>query len=338
LFPLGFHASTCGWPLRGNRLLAALVVTNVGVRRALRALGAASAWASVLLSSAAVRAGDAQPVPARAELATEAKAEAKAEPDAEAAKPTKPASAASAAPENAGETAYQRALAAYAAGDVKGAFEAMRESYRLSQRPELLYNLAMLERELEECQASLEDYRRYLQRVPNGRYRDAAEQASHELERECPAADPVPAAVPVQPGPTVDRAAAEKTPQPPLLQQGKTSYWTTPHVLAWSAIGVGAVAGGAALYFELAAKTARNDFATNVGRAEASQATLDLGLEDRQHRDETAAAVLGLTGGVLVTSGVLFLILGPDAAHEGVGNAFIYFPPSGLGACYSHGF
>ena len=336
MFPREFQACARVRRARDNRLLAALVVTNMNVRRALRALCAVSAWTSLLLASAAARAGDPQPPQSRTELATAAaKAEGKAEPEAEPAKPANAAPGPS-APESAAEAAYQRALAAYATGDIKGAFDAMRESYRLSQRPELLYNLAMLERELEECQASLEDYRRYLQRVPNGRYRDAAERACRELERECPAADPVPAPVPARPGPTAEAAA--KTALPPLAYRERASYWTTPHVLAWSAIAAGAVAGGAALYFDLAAKSARDDLATKVTRVLAGQATFDSKLEDRQHHDETAAWVLGVTGGALLTSGALFLILGQGAPHEGTGNAFIYFPKGGLGACYSRGF
>jgi hypothetical protein len=300
----------------------------------LRALCAASAWTSLLLSSAAARAGDPQPAQRRAELAPETKAGAKAEPNAD---PASPTPSAPSTPESAAEAAYQRALAAYATGDIKGAFEAMRDSYRLSQRPELLYNLAMLERELEECQASLEDYRRYLQRVPNGRYRDAAEQASRELERECPAADAAPAAGPAKLEPTADLAAMGKT-APPTPAQPAPTYWTTPRVLAWSAIGAGVVAGSTALYFELAAKSARNDFATNITRALAGQATFDPKLQDRQHHDETAAIVLGVSGGALVTSGVLYLVFGPSTAQKNDDKAFVYFPPGGLGAYYSHRF
>ena len=51
--------------------------------------------------------------------------------------------------------AVDQALALYESGDLGGALELMRETYRLYQRPELLYNLARLERELKQCPASL---------------------------------------------------------------------------------------------------------------------------------------------------------------------------------------
>ncbi len=46
----------------------------------------------------------------------------------------------------------------------------------------------MLERKLHECSLALADYTSDLQQVPQGRFRQAAEQASAELSRECPAA------------------------------------------------------------------------------------------------------------------------------------------------------
>ncbi|MEP7052672.1 MAG: hypothetical protein ABJB12_20050, partial [Pseudomonadota bacterium] len=82
--------------------------------------------------------------------------------------------------------AYQQAQLKYARHDLVGALESMRESYRLCKRPELLYNLAMLERELHDCSSALADYKSYLQQVPEGRYRDVAEQASVELRQQCP--------------------------------------------------------------------------------------------------------------------------------------------------------
>jgi TolA-binding protein len=277
---------------------------------------------------------------ARAEGPQHPAAEAKADPEPKAkppAAPTSPSPAPSEA-EQAAEAAYQRALTAYAAGDLQGEFENMRESYRLSQRPELLYNLALLERELRQCTASLEDYRRYLQQVPQGRYRDEAERARIELERECPAVDAQPAPVAPAPGPAAPApsAPAETTPpSPPVAHEA--SYWSTPHILAWSAIGAGAAAGAASLSFELAAKSTRNEVATNIERAVIGQAKYDPNLRNRQHHQETEAIVLGITGGALVTSGVLYLLLGPHAASPS-DQAFFYFPPAGLGAGYAHSF
>ena len=54
--------------------------------------------------------------------------------------------------------AFDRAMKAYEARDLTGALAAMRESYRLSGRTELLYNLARLEQELGACPEALADY------------------------------------------------------------------------------------------------------------------------------------------------------------------------------------
>lgn len=216
----------------------------------------------------------------------------------------------------------------------------MRESYRLSQRPELLYNLARLERELQECQASLEDYRRYLARVPNGRYRDDATQSIGQLERECPAADPAPTQIPAPLGPTAPALGTpDQRPPPPVDAAAK--YWTPPRVIGWSAIATGVVAEGGMLYFWLAAKAAKGDYQTIVNRYHyqglGPAPTTD---QDRQHRDLTVAQVLGVTGGALITGGAVVLILGPRAHHPDSSppSASLYLQPGGFGAVYSRSF
>jgi hypothetical protein len=240
--------------------------------------------------------------------------------------------------EQAAADAYQQALAVYAKGDVKSAFANMRESYRLSKRPELLYNLARLEDELHECQASLDDYRGYLERVPQGRYRQAAEQAIKDLGRTCPAADSAPSTTSQPVGPTTalsrapvsdDQKQSEPAPQ--------LSYWTTPRWIGWSAIATGTLAGVGALYFTLAAINARDEYRSSyslvngIGQADSK-------FQDRQHRDQTLAQALAVTGGALIAGGTLVLILDPRKNEQTRASALIYIQPSLLGACYAQNF
>ncbi len=187
----------------------------------------------------------------------------------------------------------------------------MRESYRLCQRPELLYNLAMLQRELNQCRPALDDYSSYLQHVPQGRYWQAAEQAIIELSRECPA--PLPPASgappPAAPAPT----AKSEPPAAPDLSKNAVShpdspYWTAPRIIGWSAVTAGVLAGVGALYFRVAAGAARSDFQGNVDRAVAGTESLDLALRDEQHRDQRIAQVMAISGGALVAGGALVLI------------------------------
>jgi hypothetical protein len=229
------------------------------------------------------------------------------------------------------QAAYERAMAAYDHGDTPAALAAMLESYRLSGRPELLYNLARLQRELHQCGAARASFLAYLQRVPDGRYRDNAEQASRELERECGSAD----AVKEKPAAPAAGTAAPKTdaaPAQPISTAKQPGYWTTPRVLAWSAISTGVLGGGAALYFYFAARDARDDVAKSYNEMVWNQAR-----QDDQHRDMRIVGILGAASGVLFTSGALVLIVGAHPSSEPT-SASIAVLPGLLEARYSKAF
>lgn len=236
--------------------------------------------------------------------------------------------------EHAAAEAYSRALARYATGDIQGALETMRESYRLSKRPELLYNLARLEAELRACPAALDDYRGYLQSVPRAHYREAALQAIEELERQCPVRPPAPAVAPeVQP--TSDRIRTADQPKVPVREAVPTKYWTPTRWLGWSAIATGVLAGGGALYFTLAAVDARDNFQGTVDRYRyvPGGPLLDTTYRERQHRDQSAAQALAVTAGALVTGGALLLIFGPQG-QPSTGSASISAQPGLVQAGY----
>lgn len=205
--------------------------------------------------------------------------------------------------------AYQRAVDLYKAGDVPGALASMRESYRLSDRPELLYNIARLEDQTGDCDAALADYRAYLERVPQGQYRDAATQASVELSARCALETPKPAvqltAVAASPPPSLMAPAAPSAPPPPVDSPDNTRRW-----LGWSAIGAGALAGIGAVYFTASALDARSRLRSGVERQFAGGPRVDvMRLRDEQHRDQRWAQVLAVTGGALVGGGMLILVL-----------------------------
>src|SRR5262249_10889745 len=122
----------------------------------------------------------------------------------------------------------------------------MKESYRLSSHPELLYNIAKLERELGHCEGSLAAYRRYLKDSRDDEYHTHAVNAERELAKQCG---------------TLRAAQAP-------------SYWTTPRILGWSAVGVAAAASGAAIYFKVSADSAASDV----------EHTVALGVQDHSVR------------------------------------------------------
>jgi hypothetical protein len=216
--------------------------------------------------------------------------------------------------------AYTESLSQYAAGDLQPALESMRESYRLSQRFELLYNIARLESELGDCSASLADYRSYLELVPEGRYREDAERASGELMTRC-GAKPVTVAPPESPSPVLatsvtDRPATRAIDLPKHDSNVSMArpYWTPMRWLGWSMAAAGTLAGAGAVYFELAAADARDRFRESVNRQVAGGDFANLGLRDSQHRNEHRAQALAVSGGLLLASGLVVVILAPPAS------------------------
>ncbi|HKO51098.1 MAG TPA: hypothetical protein VJV79_25490 [Polyangiaceae bacterium] len=301
------------------------------VKRAWRVLRTAPIWVSFLLSSAHVLA---DPPASNRGPATKTAADSGAQPD-----PASPIAPSRAGSEQAAAVAYERALASYSKGDVAAALDSMRQSYQLSKRAELLYNLAQLEEELKACGDARDDYRRYLELVPHGRYREAAERAKERLELECPSSStvtgPVAIAMP-QPATTDDK------PKEPPTEPVRASYWTTPRVIGWSAIAAGTLAGAGALYFELAAIQAKQEYKQSVEAEENGGPTSDSTLQDRQHRNEDLALALGITGGALVAGGALVLLLDPGKREPGKrersASASVYALPGLVGACYAQQF
>jgi tetratricopeptide (TPR) repeat protein len=248
---------------------------------------------------------------------------------------------------DAAATAYQQALASYSAGDLKGALANMRESHRLSQRSELLYNIARIESELGDCKASLADYRQYVQEVPQGRYRSAADQASQELALRCPdavaAPPPAPAAVAAvvvnEPSTPASKPVVEQPNQIPAepAKSEPASYWTPQRWIGWSLVAAGTVAGVGAVYFTAAALDARDSFQSSVNVAKMGGAPADWSLEARQHRDQHWMTGLAVAGGALLTGGVVVLVLAPTRQNADT-TAALYLEPGLLGARFCHRF
>ena len=287
-------------------------------------LRTASVWASFLSSTSLALADDSptQKLQSDESIANPDRQSTSAKPSSE-------------SPEQRAAEAYQEALTSYAKGDVTAALDKMRESYQLSKRAELLYNVAQLEEELKACSDALTDYRRYLELVPNGRYRDLAGQAERRLAQQCPPAAEPPTLVTTASAASV--SATDEAP-PPNAEPVQDSYWTGARIIGWSAITVGALAGASALYFQLEAIQAKHDLQQSVDDALAGGPPVDRSLQDRQHRYNHAAIGLGITAGALVTGGVLVLLLDPGRAEQRTRSANVYALPGLVGASYAQRF
>src|SRR6478736_37940 len=292
------------------------------VKRASRVLRTASIWAPVVLSSAHALADDS---PTQKVQAAKADANARTEP-------VEPhdQGMTKASSEQLAAVAYQKAVASYANGDLTGALDSMRESYQLSKRAELLYNLAQLEEELKACSDALTDYGRYLELVPNGRYRESAKQARVRLEQECAPQTPAPPS----PAPlTHDPPPAERAVVPE-----QTSYWTAARIIGWSTVSIGTLAGAGAIYLQLEAVQARNELQQSIDNANAGGPAVDMALQDRMHRYNHAAIGLGITSGAMIASGALVLLLDPGKAEQRAHSASLYALPGLVGATYAQCF
>jgi hypothetical protein len=252
------------------------------------------------------------------------------------------ASSADVAPAGAGRSARERAAAAfqasldaYAAGDLRGALTAMRESYQLSGHTELLYNVARIEDELGACPDALANYRQYIEKVPEGRYRAEAERASLALSARCPSA-----AIPTH-DESVPPAEASPSP-PPFNEEARTTEapleaekWWPPAEIGWTAIAVGVAAGAGAIYFTTRAVDARDRFEQSVDRWAAGGPPADFGLQDQQHRAQTAAQVLAVSGGALAVGGLVVLLLAPKQTAQASSRTSLSLAPGHVGADFS---
>lgn len=229
----------------------------------------------------------------------------------------------------------------------------MRESYRLSARAELLYNIARLEGELGECTEALAHYREYVELVPQGQYRAAAEQASADLAKRCSPDAPDDdgraqgASSAVAAGSTLATATARVEPAattvalPPPQAESSTvaeSYWTTRRRIGWAAVVAGTLAGAGSVYFTIAAIDSRDRFRSSLEREEAGGPRADFGLQDEQHLNERWAQALGVSAGALLGAGALVLLLPQGSAARSKVSATFWVSPGQLSAQVSQSF
>ena len=263
-----------------------------------------------------------------------------------------PAPAANQAPEAANDNekaaaAFQRAVQQHAAGDLQGARDSMLESYRLSNRAELLYNIGKIQAELGECSLALTAYRDYLEQVPEGRYRVEATQARTELEAQCASADASAALAPT----TLLAAPADASGAPVVSEQPiatstagsqpkqdtatpSSNRASTVRWIGWSAVAAGTLAAGGAVYFTARAYDARDRFDTQVHSIRREQ-DIDWTIQNEQHAHQRWAKILGATGGVLVVAGTLTLLFGPKNTPPAGTRVGLQVLPGSVGASYA---
>lgn len=189
---------------------------------------------------------------------------------------------------------YHEAEASYAQGDVQGALSRMQEAYTLSGRPELLFNMGELERELGHCALARKAYAAYLAQVSDGRRRDEAQRKEGDLRHDCP-----------------DEPATPEVPAAP--KEERQSYWTSATIAGWATIGAGLVAAAGGSYFAVQASRDENQLEERIDAGDPFTQS-DKQLEHDGERSASWARGLLAGGAVLVTTGVTLLVLQPGSA------------------------
>jgi hypothetical protein len=203
---------------------------------------------------------------------------------------------------------YREAESRYAAGEIEAALGLMECSHRLSGRPELLFNLGQLNRELRRCQPARAWYRLYLEKAPSGRRRADAVRIVTELERECP-------------------EPARAPPPPPAGTH--RSYWTPIRVGAWAALGAGVATGTGALLFGLSVMHTQNNMDALPNN---SPSSVYNALRRDGYRYQAWEIGLGATSAGLLAGGVVLLVWGAPAKPSAAPLLSVVVEPGGARA------
>jgi hypothetical protein len=222
-----------------------------------------------------------------------------------------------------GADLFRQAEARYVTGDIVGALALMEEAYAASGRPELLFNLGQLHRELGHCNEARDSYEHYLALAKNGTRRDEAEQRRRELERQCP-----PVAAPA--GATAHIAVPEAPTQEP-------SYWTPGRIAGWATLGGSVVFAGTASYFALHAHHLQNQYESDLREAKTTGSpylpAYDEIASDGQHAAVVARG-LALSALGLAAVGVSLIVFNPGGRHAEMNAVSVRCNADGATAVY----
>jgi hypothetical protein len=196
------------------------------------------------------------------------------------------------------EGLFAAAQRRYEAGDLPAALTYLEQCYEATASPNLLFNLAQLQRELLHCEAALDYYQRYLQASPDGERRSDAEQHVATLRQQCP-----PATAPVPP--------ARQTPPP--LANALDPLPAAPHnwsTLGWVTLGAGALATAASVYFAVETQHAKRDIERLIHTRDLDYGTSGIeGRLDDFYRDRTLAFVSGTAATLTIATGIYTLVV-----------------------------
>jgi tetratricopeptide (TPR) repeat protein len=202
---------------------------------------------------------------------------------------------------------FKKGQTHYALGEFEAAIDEFREAYRLRQEPAILFNLAQSYRQIHRWQHAYFHYRQYLNQKPDAANRAEVENLIEQMKAkmddeerlakaEAPAA-PLPAAATPTPAPP---AAVAQSPAPVVAKSTPATRYA-----GFAALGVGALAEGAAFMFHSASQSAADQF---NGKYQAGTLTAaDSQLRDDAQSKGKLAAVALLSGAALIATGAVLV-------------------------------
>jgi hypothetical protein len=169
--------------------------------------------------------------------------------------------------------------------------ELLRQCYATTHDPNLLFNIAQVYRELNECMPAMEHYRRYVEAAPDGERVADAHKHIVMLSPTCPGAVPHESPANSKAVPTV---------LPPTAVSPPASYWPT---VAWISFGTSVLAAAATTYFAAESYSAKRDVERIQQQPTFDARYLNTRLDDF-YRDRNWATGAAITSGVTLVLGV----------------------------------
>jgi len=179
----------------------------------------------------------------------------------------------------------------YQAGDLKGAVELLRQCYATTHDPNLLFNIAQVYRELNDCMSATEHYQRYVDEAPDGERVADARKHIAVLHPACPSA--LPHGLPAD-------AKAMPTASPPTAVSPPANYWPT---VAWMSFGTSVLAAAATTYFVAESYSAKRDVERIQQQPSFDARYLNTRLGDFYH-DRNWATGAAIASGVTLVLGI----------------------------------
>ena len=222
---------------------------------------------------------------------------------------------------------YDEGLRHYRVAEYPEAIEAWKQSYLLSKKPLLLFNIGQAYRLSGDCKQAMTFYDNYQDAEAKPKNQDELDQAvaACKTQLDKPAVTPpaTNAVTTTQTNPTVDTKPVETTPVETTPVETKPVEVTPPpppeassggHKKLGLALAIaGGVFEGGAIYFALDGKSKADD----VAKATAwNQHTKDL--QNAGQRDNKLAIGFGVVGAAALVTGVVFLVTGGHATETNV--------------------